>query len=62
MRTKWLESAGDAATFIKNFKWSNADQNAVADSMTNANMSPEDAAKKWIDANADTWKAWIPGS
>ncbi len=61
VRTKWLETGGDAATFIKNFKWSNADQNSVADSMTNANMSPEDAAKKWIDANTDVWKAWIPG-
>ena len=60
VRTKWLESAGDAGTFIKNFSWTNADQNEVADLMTNSNMSPEDAAKKWIDAHPDAWKAWIP--
>jgi glycine betaine/proline transport system substrate-binding protein len=60
VRTKWLESAGDAGTFIKNFSWKNADQNEVADLMTNSNMSPEDAAKKWIDAHPETWQAWIP--
>lgn len=60
VRTKWLASAGGAGTFIKNFSWTNADQNEVADLMTNGNMSPEDAAKKWIDAHPDAWKAWIP--
>ncbi len=60
VRTAWLNSAGDAATFIKNFQWANADQNAVADSITNKNMSPEDAAKAWIDANPQTWQAWMP--
>lgn len=60
VRTEWLNSAGDAATFIKNFSWANADQNAVADAITNKNMSPEDAAKAWIDANAATWQAWMP--
>jgi glycine betaine/proline transport system substrate-binding protein len=60
VRTDWLNSAGDAATFIKNFKWANADQNAVADSITNKNMSPEDAAKAWIDANPQTWQPWRP--
>ena len=44
---------GDAATFIKNFKWGNADQNSVADAITNKKLSDEDAAKAWIDANPD---------
>jgi glycine betaine/proline transport system substrate-binding protein len=60
VRTEWLNSAGDAATFIKNFSWTNADQNSVADAITNKNMSPEDAAKAWIDANAATWQKWMP--
>lgn len=59
-RTKWLASGGDAATFIKNFSWKNTDQNEVADAITNGNMTPEAAAKKWIDAHPDTWKAWMP--
>jgi glycine betaine/proline transport system substrate-binding protein len=59
-RTKFMDTAGDGATFIKNFKWGNADQNSVADAITNKNMSPEDAAKQWIDANQATWQAWLP--
>ena len=60
VRTKFMDTGGDAATFIKNFKWANEDQNSVADAITNKNMSPEDAAKQWIDANAAAWQAWIP--
>ena len=48
------------ATFIKNFKWTNADQNSVANDITNNGMTDAEAAKKWADANPDTWKAWIP--
>jgi glycine betaine/proline transport system substrate-binding protein len=60
VRTKFMDSGGDAATFLKNFKWGNADQNSVADAITNKNMTPEDAAKQWIDANAAVWQAWMP--
>jgi glycine betaine/proline transport system substrate-binding protein len=60
--TKFAETGGDAYTMIKNFQWKNADQNAVADWMTNENLSPEDAAKKWIDANPTVWQAWMPAS
>ena len=60
VRTEWLNSAGDAATFVKKFSWKNEDQNSVADSITNKNMKELDAAKEWIDANPQTWQAWIP--
>jgi glycine betaine/proline transport system substrate-binding protein len=60
VRTEWLNTAGDAATFIKNFNWTNADQNAVADSITNKKLSDADAAKLWIDAHPDVWQKWMP--
>jgi glycine betaine/proline transport system substrate-binding protein len=60
VRTKFATDGGDAATFIKNFTWGNADQNSVADAITNKSMSPEDAAKQWIDANPTKWAAWMP--
>ena len=60
VRTKFVETGGAAATFIKNFKWGNADQNSVADAITNKNMTAEAAAKQWIDAHAATWQAWMP--
>ncbi len=58
--TKFNNEGGDAATFIKNFNWTNADQNTVANDITNNGMTDAEAAKKWVDANPDTWKAWIP--
>ncbi|HET8786292.1 MAG TPA: ABC transporter substrate-binding protein [Candidatus Limnocylindrales bacterium] len=60
MRVKFNQDGGAAAQFIKNFNWTNADQNEVAAYITNDNMKPEDAAKKWVDAHESVWKAWIP--
>jgi glycine betaine/proline transport system substrate-binding protein len=62
VRTEWLDKGGAAATFIKNFKWGNADQNEVADLITNKNKTPEEAAKVWIDEHPDVWQSWIPAS
>jgi glycine betaine/proline transport system substrate-binding protein len=58
--TKFNTSGGDAATMIKNFKWTNADQNVVADLITNGGLTAEQAAKKWADEHESTWKAWVP--
>ena len=44
----------------KKFQWTNDDQNAVARSIAVDKMSDEEAAKKWVDANADKVKAWLP--
>ena len=41
-----------AYTVIKNFMWTNDDQNSVAADITGS-MSDDDAAKKWLDANPD---------
>jgi glycine betaine/proline transport system substrate-binding protein len=60
IRTEFNDKGGDAATFIKNFNWTNADQNTVAAYITDEGMAAEDAAKKWVDANEATWKAWVP--
>jgi glycine betaine/proline transport system substrate-binding protein len=60
VRTEWLTSGGAAATFIKNFKWGNKDQNEVADLITNKKMTDEAAAKQWIGEHPDVWQAWMP--
>jgi glycine betaine/proline transport system substrate-binding protein len=57
--TKFATSGSPAYTVIKNFTWTNDDQNAVAADITGS-MSDDDAAKKWLDANPDKWKAWLP--
>jgi glycine betaine/proline transport system substrate-binding protein len=57
---KFADTGGKAYELVKNFTWTNEDQNAVADDMTNNGMTGEQAAKKWIDANTAKWQAWIP--
>ncbi len=58
--TKFATEGGKAFELIKNFKWTNEDQNAVSDYITNDKMTAEDAAAKWIADNPDKWKAWLP--
>jgi len=47
---------------VKNFTWTNADQNEVAKYIAVDKMTPDAAAKKWVDANKDKVKAWLPKS
>ena len=57
--TKFSESGSPAVDLIKKFSWTNDDQNAVSEMIANQNMSPEDAAKKWVEANPDKVNAWL---
>ena len=56
---KFADTGGDAYTLIKNFNWTNEDQNTVA-AYINSGMSHDEAGKKWVDANEAKWKAWLP--
>jgi glycine betaine/proline transport system substrate-binding protein len=60
--TKFATSGGAAYQLIKNFQWTNDDQNAVAGYIANDKLSDDAAAKKWVDANESKWKAWIPAN
>ena len=55
---KLNDSNSSFANLVKNFKWTNDDQNSVAADIEGG-MKPEEAAQKWIDAHADQVKAWI---
>jgi glycine betaine/proline transport system substrate-binding protein len=59
-RKAWVDTGNPAATFIKNWQWTNADQNQVAKDMTQNGMSAEDAAKKWADSHRTVWEKWLP--
>ncbi|MEV1287679.1 ABC transporter substrate-binding protein [Micromonospora sp. NPDC049679] len=59
---KFADANGPAYQLVKNFTWSNADQNLVAKYIAQDKMSPEAAAKKWVEANQDKVKAWLPKS
>lgn len=56
----FAKDGGDAAEFLKNFKWTTEEQNEVAMSIAKDKMSGEAAAKKWVKENKDVWESWIP--
>jgi glycine betaine/proline transport system substrate-binding protein len=58
---KFADSGTTAAAFVKNFSWTNDDQNLVAQYIAKDKMSDDDAAKKWVDANTDKVNAWLSG-
>jgi glycine betaine/proline transport system substrate-binding protein len=56
---KFADTGGDAYTLIKNFNWTNEDQNTVA-KYINDGMTHDEAAAKWAADNEAKWKAWLP--
>ncbi|MET9042365.1 ABC transporter substrate-binding protein [Streptomyces sp. NPDC003631] len=52
-------SGGKAARFLKKFHWTTEDQNQVALMIADQKLTPEQAAKKWVDSHASTWKSWL---
>jgi glycine betaine/proline transport system substrate-binding protein len=58
--TKFATEGGKAYELVKNFNWTNEDQNLVSDYITNQGMSATDAAAKWLTDNEAKWKAWVP--
>jgi glycine betaine/proline transport system substrate-binding protein len=57
--TSWVEEGSPAVDLVKNFKWTNDDQNEVAKYISKDGMSSEDAAAKWIADNKDKVDAWL---
>ena len=58
-RKAFMDSGSPAATLLKNFTWSNDDQNSVAKSLTVDKLTDDAAAKIWVDANKDKVNAWL---
>ncbi|MFB9318689.1 ABC transporter substrate-binding protein [Cryptosporangium minutisporangium] len=58
---KFADSGSPAYTLVKNFTWTNEDQNEVAKSIAVDKMSAEAAAKEWVEANQDKVDAWLKG-
>lgn len=58
---KFADSGSPAVDVLKNFNWTNADQNLVAKDISNK-VSYDDAAKKWVEANSAKVDAWLKAS
>ena len=57
--SKFADSGEPSVDLIKNFHWTNDDQNIVSTYIAQDGMSPDDAAKKWIEDNPDKVNAWL---
>ncbi|MGX6603085.1 ABC transporter substrate-binding protein [Micromonosporaceae bacterium Da 78-11] len=57
---KFADANSTAYQMIKNFTWTNDDQNLVSDYLTNQKMTADQAAEKWVNEHESTWKPWIP--
>ncbi len=57
--TDFVNSGSPAVDLVKNFEWTNDDQNLVAKYIADDGMKPEDAAKKWVEENPDKVDAWL---
>lgn len=60
--TRFMSSGSPAVTLVQNFSWTNNDQNSVARAIDRDHVSPEQAAKAWVEANPDKVSAWITPS
>jgi glycine betaine/proline transport system substrate-binding protein len=60
VRADFEKEGGPGYQLIKNFTWTNDDQNIVAKYIAEDGMSPEEAAKKWIGENEDKVQSWLP--
>jgi glycine betaine/proline transport system substrate-binding protein len=61
MNAKWATSGSPAVDLVRNFHWTNADQNQVTADIAQG-MSPEDAAKKFVDSHATLVNTWLEGT
>ncbi|HLL33649.1 MAG TPA: ABC transporter substrate-binding protein [Streptomyces sp.] len=60
LNTDFAENGGKAAAFLKNFRWTTEDQNEVSLMIAEQKLSPEEAARKWVERHEPTWRAWLP--
>ncbi len=55
----WVDAGSPAVDLVKNFQWTNEDQNLVAKYIAEDGMDPADAADKWIADNQDMVDTWL---
>jgi glycine betaine/proline transport system substrate-binding protein len=57
---KFADSGSPAYQFLKNFHWTNKDQNEVAALLADKHMNRAQAARTWVNKHRDAWHAWMP--
>jgi glycine betaine/proline transport system substrate-binding protein len=54
------DSDPESYAFLKNMSYTNEDQIGMIAEVDSGNMTAEEAARAWIDANEAVWSAWLP--
>ena len=54
------EEAPEVDQFLRNFNYSTKDQIEMIAAVELDEKSAEEAARAWVEANEDTWQAWLP--
>ncbi|MFP1627623.1 ABC transporter substrate-binding protein [Streptomyces sp. 5K101] len=60
LNARFADNGGEAAAFLKNFRWTTEQQNDVALMIAEQKLSPQAASEKWVKENERTWRAWLP--
>lgn len=58
---QWYATGSPAVTLLKNFTWTNDDQNTVSAYISEDGMTPEAAAEKWVNDNPDAVATMLAG-
>ncbi|MEU6664467.1 ABC transporter substrate-binding protein [Streptomyces sp. NPDC046727] len=59
LNADFAKGGGEAAAFLKKFKWTTKDQNEVSLMIADQKLTPQEAAKKWVDSHPTVWKEWL---
>ncbi|MFF8030418.1 ABC transporter substrate-binding protein [Streptomyces sp. NPDC016626] len=60
LNADFARKGGDAAAFLKKFRWTTEDQNEVSLMIAEQKLPPGEAAKKWVDGHESVWRKWLP--
>ncbi|MET8951521.1 ABC transporter substrate-binding protein [Streptomyces sp. NPDC004533] len=59
LNANFAKNGGKAAAFLKKFSWTTEDQNEVALMIADQKLTPDQAAKKWVEGHRSTWQKWL---
>ena len=60
-RAGYVAECANTGKLLENLVFSLAMENEIMGAILNDGADPADAAKAWLAANPDTWKAWLDG-
>ncbi|WP_063784398.1 glycine betaine ABC transporter substrate-binding protein [Streptomyces sp. SBT349] len=61
LNAEFAADGGEAAAFLRNFSWTEQDQNAVAELIAHEGLTPSAAAERWVTEHPDAVDAWLAG-